>query len=138
MRATKKAIVEAFRADALIDIPNESIFSVEQAVMPKLPAIEVIAISTSLQARPLVQHTMSVQCTVAGQTEGGVDDALDELVSTVRRRLSAAEHEYDDIVLDDGQAAVIELGGTNWSTTAQGSGGVVRGATVALTAIVNE
>ena len=139
MRASKVAIAAALRTDSNIDVFSTSIYAVERSVLPKLPSIEIIGVSSERVGNgPLARHTMRIEVTVGGQSEDDIDDRLDELVGAVRRRLDAAEQGIDPVVLADGQNAIIELGGSAWSVSAPGGGGVIRGASISLTCEVNE
>ena len=139
MRATKVAIASALRADPNIDVPSTGVYAVERSILPKLPSVEVIGVSSERVGNgPMVQHAMRIEVTVGGQSEDDIDDQLDELVGAVRRRLDAAENGNEHIAQTDGQNALVTLGSTAWSVSAQGGGGVIRGASVSILVEVNE
>ena len=141
MRATRKAIAAALAADAAVSalVPATSVYAVERATLPTLPAIELIGVSTErVDTGPMVKHELSIECTVSHATEDGADAALDAIVRAVRVRLSAAETSVDPIDLPTREGLTIELRATQWSVSASGASGVVRGATVSLSVVVSE
>ena len=134
MRASKLAIRDALASDEAVAclVPVEQIHSTEKAVLPVLPAIELVAISSERTDRPLIKHQLSCEVTASDRSESGADETLDTIVAAVRRRLSAAEAEVDPIVLSNGETALVELGGVRWSVSAGGPSSVIRGAAIAL------
>ena len=141
MRTVKLAVRDALVSDEAIRllVPPPQIHSVERAVLPTLPSIEVVGVSSEVQETgPLIGHSMSVEVTVSHATEDGADERLDSIVAAVRVRLQAAEVETNPIVMPSGAVAVCELLGTRWSTSAGGQSGVVRGAAIALSCAVDE
>ena len=70
--------------------------------------------------------------TVSHPTEDGADTLLDGIVRAVRQRLVVAATSEAPIALAGGETAAIQLQGTRWSISASNSGGVIRGASVAL------
>ena len=141
MRATKLAIAAALAADAAVSnlIPAAQVFAVERAVIPALPSIEIIGISSErIGDGPLVKHELSIECTVSHPTEDAADLALDAIVAAVRVRLSAAAYGGRPISLADGGNVLVELEATRWSVSAADKSSVVRGASVGVTAQVSE
>ena len=141
MRATKVAIAEALRTDAAVSelVPAAQVFAVERATIPALPSIEVIAVSSErVDDGPLVRHELSVEVTVSHATEDGADELLDAVVRAVRQRLDAAERQLPEIALASGEGCLCVLGGTRWSVSAAHTSGIVRGASVAVTGMVDE
>ena len=137
MRATKVALASALRTDAAASVlvPDAQVYAVERATVPQLPSIEVIGVSSErVGDGPVVRHTVSIECTVSHQTEDGADLALDAIVTAVRGRLSDAEHSERPIRRADGGNVPIVLGGTRWSISAANTSGIVRGASIAVTA----
>ena len=135
MRSSKIAIVAALaKYDAIIAlVPSSNIHAVERSVLPTLPAIEIVGMSSERTDRPLIRHQLSCEITVLSPTEDGADEALDGIVLAVRGRLSAAEAESDPIVLPDGATAQVELRDVRWSTTATDStSSIIRGAAIGL------
>ena len=58
MRATKQAIAEAIRTDAAVAelVPLGQVFAVERAVLPTLPSVECIAVSSErVDTGPMVR-----------------------------------------------------------------------------------
>ena len=137
MRAAKVAIRNALAADLPITrlVPAASIFSVERATLPTLPAIELVSVASERTDRPLVEHQLSVEITVKSSSENGADEKLDAIVQTVRARLHAAESEADPIILPDGSAALVVLGTVRWSVSAGDSASTIRGAAIALACV---
>ena len=93
MRASKIAIRDALASDEAIAklVPAAQVFAVERATVPTLPAVEIIAISSSrIGDGPMTRHEVSVECTVSHPTEDGADELLDSIVRAVRARLSDA------------------------------------------------
>ena len=120
-------------------VPATSVYAVERATLPTLPAIEVIAVATErVEDGPMVRHELSVEVTVSHATEDGADAALDAIVRAVRQRLDAAERQLPEIALASGEGCLVVLGGTRWSVSASGTSTVIRGAAVAVTAMESE
>ena len=141
MRATKHALAEALRTDAAVSelVPVTSIHAVERATLPTLPAVEVIGLSSErVDDGPLVRHALSVEVTVSHATEDGADELLDAVVRAVRQRLDAAERQDPEIALESGEGCLCVLGGTRWSVSAAHTSGIVRGASIAVTGLVDE
>ena len=135
MRAIKLAVAKALATDDAVAllVPAMSIYATERAVLPTLPAVEIVAVSSERTERPLIRHVLSVEITAAHQTEDGADELLDAIVLAVRQRLSVAEAESDPIVLPDGSVALVELQGVRWSTSAtDNKASIVRGAAIGL------
>lgn len=135
MRAIKLAVAKALATDDAVAllVPATSIYATERAVLPTLPAVEIVAVSSERTERPLIRHVLSVEITAAHQTEDGADELLDAIVLAVRQRLSVAEAESDPIVLPDGSVALVELQGVRWSTSAtDNKASIVRGAAIGL------
>ena len=102
MRATKVAIAKALRTDAEVSelVPVTSVYAVERATLPTLPAVEVIGLSSErVGDGPMVQHELSVEVTVSHQSEDGADELLDAVVRAVRQRIGAAERQLRPIAL---------------------------------------
>ena len=106
--------------------------TVERGTLPRLPAVEVVAISSERSDRPLIRHVLSVEITVANPDEAGADELLDTLVTRIRGRLSDADAGGDPIILPDGSSLVVELLGVRWSTSASDGTSIVRGAAIAV------
>ena len=139
MRATKQAVAAALADDPADLVPRAQVFSVERATLPTLPSIEVIGVTSERQdTGPLVRHELSIEVTVSNASEDGADEQLDAIVGAVRDRLAGAVHQDNPIVLEDGQVAAIELLGTRWSVSAEGSAGVIRGAAISVLVGVND
>ena len=141
MRPVKVAIAAALAADDAVSelVPATNVYAVERATIPQLPSIEVIAVSTErVDDGPLVRHELSVEITAAHTTEDGCDELLDAIVRAVRQRLDAAERQLPEIALASGDGCVVVLGGTRWSVSAANTSGIVRGASVAVTGLVDE
>ena len=137
MRAVKVAIAAELRADNNVSklVPREQIYAVERATVPTLPAVELVGVSSErVGDGPLLRHALSVEVTVSHQTEDGADLALDAIVTAVRGRLSDAEHSARPIRRADGGNVLIVLGGTRWSISAANTSGIVRGASITVTA----
>ena len=84
---------------------------------------------------PLLRHyAIRSSVTVSHQTEDGADLALDAIVTAVRGRLSDAELSERPIRRADGGNVLIVLGGTRWSISAANTSGIVRGASITVTA----
>ena len=135
MRATKLAIAAALAADTAVSnlVPAAQVFAVERATVPTLPAIEVIAISSSrVDGGPLIKHELSVEVTVSHPSEDGADELLDSIVAAIRARLSAAENSIEPISLAGGGNVLVDLGATRWSISAADKASVVRGASIAV------
>ena len=135
VRAAKTAITKAladYPAVAAL-VPVERIFTTERAVLPTLPAIELLIVSSERSERPLIEHRMSVEITVSNPSEDGADELLDAIVTAVRQRLSDAEAESAPIILPSGEVALVELMGIRWSTSAtDNKASIVRGAAIEL------
>ena len=141
LRATKLAIAMALKSDKAIAalIPAAQIFSVERSTIPVLPAVELVGVtSEGVGDGPTIRHLLSVEITVAHSGEDAADELLAGLVLATRRRLGAAEHGRDPIALAGGGGILIELRETRWSISATASAGVIRGAAVAVAAVVVE
>ena len=137
MRTAKLAIAAALAGDAVITrlVTCGQIFATERAVLPTLPAIELMGVSSAPQETGLVRHELSIEITVANVSEDGADERLSAIVAAVRRRLLAATLETDPIVLPSGAVAVVELMDTRWSTSAGGPSGVIRGASISMVVV---
>ena len=138
MRATKRALAEALRTDAAVSalVPATSVYAVERATLPTLPAVEVIGLSSErVDNGPLVRHELSCEITVSHTTEDGADELLDALVRAVRQRLDAAERQLPPL---DDEGALCELHGTRWSVSASSASGIVRGAAISLSVVGSE
>ena len=70
--------------------------------------------------------------------EDAADLALDAIVAAVRARLFDAERGERPIDLPTGAGLTVEVKGTRWSTSASAASGVVRGASVAASALVSQ
>ena len=141
MRATKHALAEALRTDAAVSelVPATSVYAVERATVPTLPAVEVIGLSSErVDDGPLVRHALSVEVTVSHATEDGADELVDAVVRAVRQRIDAAERQLPPIALAGGEGCLCMLGGTRWSVSASAASSVIRGAAVALSVEVAE
>ena len=141
MRAAKLAVRDALVSDEAIRllVPPGQIYAVERSVLPALPAVEVVGVSSEAQeSGPMVKHALSIEVTVSHATEDGADEALDSIVAAVRRRLLDAAIGADPITLPDGSLAVCELLGTRWSVSAGDRSSVIRGAAVAVSCAVDE
>ena len=135
MRAVKQALAAALRADTAVAalVPSAQVFAVERAVVPVLPAVELVGVSSErVGDGPMVRHELSVECTVSHQTEDGADSLLDAIVAVVRGRLAASEDSTRPIPLASGERALVALGGTRWSISAQSTSTVIRGAAITL------
>ena len=141
MRATKTAIAAALAADDAVSelVPAAQIYATERATLPTLPAVEVIAVSSErVGDGPMVKHELSIEVTVSHATEDGADTLLDAAVRAVRQRLDAAERQDPEIALASGEGCLCVLGGTRWSISAANTSGIVRGASISLTGLVDE
>ena len=141
MRAMKQAIAEAIRTDPAVAelVPAGQVFAVERATLPTLPAVECIAVgSERVDTGPMILHQIAIEITVSSSNEDDADGMLDQLVRAVRRRVSDAEQGENPIRLLTGQTAVCALGGTRWSVSASGSTGVIRGASIDVSAETSE
>ena len=141
MRPVKIAIRDALSADTAVSnlVPAAQVFSVEKATIPALPAIEVIGVSSErIDTGPLTRHALSVEVTVSHSDETGADKLLDSIVAAVRGRLLAAEHGERPIALPSGENVLVVLEATRWSISASDGAGVVRGASVSVTAEASE
>ena len=138
MRATKQAIAEALRTDAAVAelVPAGQVFAVERAVIPALPSVEVIGISSErVDTGPMVRHELSCEITVSHTSEDGADALLDAIVRAVRQRLADAEHSIRPIPPSrPGGNVLVELGSTRWSVSASDASSVIRGASVSVQA----
>ena len=72
------------------------------------------------------------------QTEDGADALLDSIVKAVRLRLSESADSTRPIALASGEGLIVELKATRWSLSAADATGIIRGASVSLTAQVGE
>ena len=141
MRAAKIALSRALRNTAAVTalVKAEHIFATERAVLPTLPAIEIIGVSSErVDGGPLVRHELSIEVTVRHPAEDGADELLDDVVRAVRQRLGVAEQNEAPIALASGERALFELHGTRWSVSAADASSVIRGAAVALSVEVAE
>ena len=139
MRKVKIVVQKALQADDSITVPDAQIFAVERAVLPSLPSIEVIGVSSErVDTGPLVRHELSCEITVSHVSEDGADEQLDGIVTVVRERLAGAAYGSNPIVLADGSVGVVELQGTRWSMSASGPSSVIRGAAVSVFVGVND
>lgn len=141
MRAVKVAIAGALRADTAVAalVPATSVYATERAVIPSLPAVEVIAVTSSrVGDGPMVRHELSLEVTVSHATEDGADELLDSIIRATRARLAASERTVDPINLASGERALVALGGTSWSISASSTSSVVRGAAISLSVEVGE
>ena len=134
MRATKQALAAALRADPDLAelVTPEAIHAVERATLPTTPAVEIIGVRSEA-TEYLAKHELAVEITVSHATEDGADAQLDAIVAALRRRLLTAQSSVAPIERTDGSLLNVELGGTRWSVSGTGKGGVVRGASVTLT-----
>ena len=139
MRRTKQSLAAALRDDHVLTelVSPSSIHAVERASIPTLPAVEIIAVSSEA-ADYLVRHELALEVTVSHATEDKADEALNAIVAAIRGRLLRAQSSLDPIADDTGSTVTVELGGTRWSVSAKGSGGVIRGASVAVTVVSSE
>ena len=141
MRPVKVAIAAALRTDAAVSalVPEVQLFSVEKATVPVLPSIELIGVTSErVNDGPMIRHAMNVEVTVSHATENGADELLDSIVRAVRGRLRDAEHSTRPIALASGEGCLCVLGGTRWSISAANTSGVIRGASVSVSAKVGE
>ena len=95
VRATKLAIAAALAADTAVSnlVPAAQVFAVERAVIPTLPAVEIIGVSSErIGDGPMIKHEVSVEITVSHPSEDGADELLDSIVAAIRARLSASEN----------------------------------------------
>ena len=133
MRAARLAIAQALRetrhVTALVDAT--SIHAVELATLPTLPSIEVIAISSET-ADQVQRHELAIEVTVSNVTEDEADAHLDAIVEAVRLRLLDSYVELPISTLA-GETVLADLGGVRWSTSATGTNGIIRGASISLT-----
>ena len=139
VRASKIAVaaVLAEAVDGLV--PANQVYSVERAVLPVLPSVEVIGVTSERQeSGPLNRHELSIECTVSHPSEDGADEALDAIVAAIRGRLCEAETGIDPVVLPSGAVAVLELQGTRWSVSAGSASSVIRGSAISLAVAVDE
>ena len=100
VRAVKVAIADALRADPTISalVDPSSIYAVERSVLPTLPSIETIGVSSERQdTGPMVRHELSIEITVSHTTEDGADTLLDSIVGATRSRLAVAVYESNPI-----------------------------------------
>ena len=141
VRATKLAITAALAADTAVAalVPSAQIYEVEPATIPALPAVEIVAISSSrVDGGPMTRHSLSVECTVSHPTEAGADELLDSIVRGVRARLLDAEHSTRPIALVTGEGLLVVVHGTLWSISAADASSVIRAASVSLSVVVSE
>ena len=135
MRAVKQALAAALRADPAVAalVPATSVYACERATVPTLPAVEVIAVTSSrVGDGPMVKHELSIEVTVSSPAEDTADELLDAIVAVVRGRLAASEDSTRPIPLASGERALVALHGTKWSISAQSTSSVVRGAAITL------
>ena len=134
MRASKVAIRDALASDDAVSelVPSAQIHATERAVLPVLPAIELVAIDSERTDRPMIRHRLTCECTVSHPTEDGADEALDAIVQAIRARLNAAETESSPIVQPDGSLVLVELGDVRWSVSAGDTASVIRGSAIGL------
>ena len=140
MRATKTAIADALRDDPAVSalVPVGQVFACERATVPSLPAVELVGVSSErVGDGPMVRHALSVEVTVSTD-RGRADELLDSIVAAVRARLAASETTFDPINLASGERALVALGGTRWSISAQSTSSVIRGAAITLAVEVAE
>ena len=92
MRASKIAVAAAI-AEAVTDlVPESQVYSVERAVVPVLPCVEVIGVTSERQERgPMLRHELTVEVTVSHVSEDSADTLLNSIVGSVRGRLLASE-----------------------------------------------
>ena len=141
MRPVKVAIAAALRTDEAVSelVPDTQIFAVERSVLPSLPAVEVIAVSSErVDDGPMVRHELSIEVTVSHPTEDAADELLDAVVRAVRQRIDAAERQLPPIALAGGEGCLCVLHGTRWSVSASATSGIVRGAAIAVSVEVSE
>ena len=141
MRAAKVAIADALRSDNNVTklVPDAQIYATERATIPTLPSVELIGVTSErVGDGPMVRHELSVECTVSHPSDAGADELLDGIVRAVRQRVSDAEHSTRPIALATGEAVLCVLAGTRWSVSAANTSGVLRGASVSVTAEVGE
>ena len=141
VRAVKLAIAAALRADTAVAalVPGGQIFATERATIPQLPSIELIAISSEqVGGGPIVRHSMAIECTCSNPSADGADVLLDGIVAAVRRRLSASETSERPIALPSRESVLVVLGGSRWSLSASAPAGVIRGASIDVSAEVAE
>ena len=100
--------------------------------MPRLPAVEIIAVASERSDRPFLRHQLSAEITVSSTSEDEADKLLSSIVTALRGRLSSAEAESDPIVLPDDSTALVELQGVRWATTAVDQASIIRAAAVGL------
>ena len=141
MRAVKQALADALRADPAVAalVPATSVYATERAVIPSLPAVELIGLTSErIDTGPMVRHELAIECTVSHATADGADSLLDAIVAVVRGRLAASEDSTRPIPLASGEAALCVLGGTRWSISAADKATVIRGASIAVSCKVSE
>lgn len=141
MRGSRLALALALRRETAVTalVKPEQIYAVERAVLPTLPSIEIIGVSSErVDGGPLVRHEMSVECTVRHPAEDGADELLDDVVRAVRQRLGAAEQTEAPIALASGETALVSLSATRWSISASAGSTVIRGAAISLSVEVAE
>ena len=141
MRATKTAIALALAADEAVAalVPPTQIYEVERATVSVLPSIEMIGVTSErVGDGPMASHAMNVEVTVSHATKDGADELLDSIVRAVRARLSASEDSTRPIALATGEAVLCVFAGTRWSVSAANASGVIRGASVSVSAEVAE
>ena len=116
-------------------IPAAQVFPVERATISTLPAIEVIAISSSrVDGGPPVKHELSIEVTVSHQTEDGADELLDSIVAAIRAASAQLRTASNPISLAGGGNVLVELGATRWSISAADASTTIRGASIAVEA----
>ena len=138
MRPVKLAIAAALQDQLTTLQLAASVHAVERATLPDLPAVEVIGVSSERVDNAMVRHELSLEVTVSAADEDTADARLSDLVQAIRRRVDEAENGLQPIALDSGENIVTELQTTRWSVSASGTGGVVRGAAVAMSCAVAE
>ena len=134
MRAIRLAIAQALREARHVTelVAATSIHAVERAVVPVLPAVEVIAVSSETVDQ-LQRHELAIEVTVSNVSEDAADAELDAIVEAVRLRLLDSYVEQPISTLA-GSTVLADLGAVRWSVSAQGQRGVIRGASVSVTA----
>ena len=141
VRAVKLALAAALRADTAVAalVPGAQIFAVERATLPTLPSIELIGVSSARVGNgPMIRHELAVEATVSHRSEDGADELLDGIVAAARRRLCDAETSERPIALESREGVLVTLRGSRWSVSAAGSAGVIRGASIEVSAEVAE
>ena len=113
MRATKVAIADALRDDPAVSalVPSAQVFACERAVVPSLPAVELVGVSSErVGDGPMVRHEIyPSSVTVSSPTEDGCDELLDSIIRATRARLATSETTFDPINLASGERALVAL-----------------------------